>query len=260
MTSIEAKKISFSYSKKKLINQIQLSIHSGKMISIVGPNGSGKSTLLKLLSGALELQSGNISVDKINLQTIKRKELAKKIAFLSQAPEAPADLTVQQLVYYGRYAYQSFFNFDKSTDQKFVDWALTVTGMSEFSEHFVNELSGGQRQRVWIAMALAQNSDCLFLDELTTYLDIRHQLEILNLLRKINLEQKKTIVMVHHDLNHALHYSDEMIVLDQGQIKAYQSIQDILANNILNETFQIQFKYFYDNNNQPVLFYENSIN
>ncbi len=257
MTTIKGHNLYFSYAKKDVLNGIHVAINSGKMLSIVGPNGSGKSTLLKLLSGSLAAQNGEIYIDHQNITTLQRKELAKKVAILSQSSEAPADLTVRQLVYYGRYAHQNFFNFNKSYDYQFVDWALTVTSMSEYADHDLSELSGGQRQRAWIAMALAQNSSCLFLDELTTYLDIRHQLEILNLLKKINQEQKKTIIMVHHDLNHAVHYSHDMIVMAAGEIMAYHSVKNILESKILNQVFNLEFKYFYNAKNIPILFYEN---
>lgn len=260
MTNIKGYDLYFSYAKKEILNGIHVAIHSGKMISIVGPNGSGKSTLLKLLSGSLPLQKGEIYIDHENMRSLKPKELAKNVAILAQNSESPADLTVKQLVYYGRYAHQNFFNFKKSQDFHFVEWALAVTGMTEFSHHYLHELSGGQRQRAWIAMALAQNSNCLFLDELTTYLDIRHQLEILNLLKKINHDQKKTIIMVHHDLNHAVHFSHEMIVMSAGEIKAYQAVKNILESKILNQVFNIEFKYFYNEKNDPILFYENTLN
>ncbi|WP_158997057.1 ABC transporter ATP-binding protein [Pigmentibacter ruber] len=259
MSYILAKDISFSYSNDTFLKQISLTIDEGRMISIVGPNGSGKSTLVKLLAGSISPQSGNIFFNESSIQTMNRKELAKKIAYLSQSPVAPDDLTVRQLVQYGRYAYQSLFKFDKQNDNEIINWALKVTSLTAFAEHYISELSGGQRQRAWIGLALAQNSQCLFLDELTTYLDIRHQIEILNLLKNINQEQRKTIVMVHHDLNHAIHYSDELIVMANGKIKAYDKVQNILDSKILNSVFDIEFNCFFDQNKKPILFYSHTV-
>ncbi|WGL59255.1 ABC transporter ATP-binding protein [Pigmentibacter sp. JX0631] len=259
MNHIHAKEINFSYSNETFLKNISLTIQAGKMISIIGPNGSGKSTLVKLLAASILPQSGHVFLNELPILKMKRKELAKKIAYLSQSPVAPDDLTVRQLVQYGRYAHQSYFKNTKNNDENIVNWALQVTGLTNFAENCVFELSGGQRQRAWIGMALAQNSQCLFLDELTTYLDIRHQIEILNLLKNINQEQKKTIVMVHHDLNHAIHYSEEIIVMADGKIKAFDKVQNILESKILNSVFNIEFKCFFDQNKRPILFYSHTV-
>ena len=141
-----------------------------------------------------------------------------------------------------------------------VEWALKVTGLKELSEHFMDELSGGQKQRAWIAMSIAQNSDCLFLDELTTYLDIKHQLEILELLKNLNKKEKKTIIMVHHDLNHALRYSDYIVIIKKGKIIAHENIENIIKHKILNDVFQVNFKILRDEKNNPIIFYDGILN
>lgn len=255
MFAIDVNNLNFSYLNKKILNNINIKIPSGSMISIVGPNGSGKSTFLKVLSASLRSKDALIHIDNQEIKKYDRKTLAKKISILSQCSESPPDITVHQLVNYGRYAFQNIFNSNKLEDENMVYWALKVTELTNLSNSYMNELSGGQRQRAWIAMALAQNSSCLFLDELTTYLDIRYQIDILNLLKKINFEQRKTIIMVHHDLNHAIHYSNEIIVLQNGEIIKYDNVNNIIKSKVLDQVFKIKFHYFYDKSNIPYIFY-----
>ncbi|WP_186644084.1 ABC transporter ATP-binding protein [Fluviispira vulneris] len=253
MACISVQGLTASYAKVKILQQIDVEFFQNKVTSIVGPNGSGKSTLLKTIAGSLKPESGTIHINDRLIQDFKRKELAKILAFLPQSPETPKDITVEQLVTYGRYSHQAIFKNTKCEDKKIIDWALSATNLKQLAQTSISDLSGGQRQRAWIAMSLAQNSDCLFLDEVTTYLDIRHQIEILNLLKKLNTESAKTIIMVLHDINHALHYSDYIVVVKNGKIYAHDSIESILENKILESAFKVKFKVLYDENKKPFI-------
>ncbi|BBH53034.1 ABC transporter ATP-binding protein [Fluviispira sanaruensis] len=253
MACISVQGLTAAYEKVKILQQIDLEFFQNKVTSIVGPNGSGKSTLLKTIAGSLKPESGTIHINNRLMQDFKKKELAKILAFLPQSPETPKDITVEQLVAYGRYSHQAIFKNTKYEDKKIIDWALSATNLMQMAQASISDLSGGQRQRAWIAMALAQNSDCLFLDEVTTYLDIRHQIEILNLLKKLNKKSAKTIIMVLHDINHALHYSDYIVVVKNGKIYAHESIESILENKVLESAFKVKFKVLYDENKKPFI-------
>lgn len=253
MANIAAENIDVSYTNHKIIDNICIDIVEGKITAIVGPNGSGKSTLLKTLSGSIKPISGSVTINNLPIESIHKKELAKILSSLPQTPETPKDMTVIQLISYGRYAHQSLFKSNKTEDKKYVDWALQVTNLTHLANKTMDELSGGQRQRAWIALSLAQNSNCLFLDELTTYLDIRHQIEILSLLKELNTKQNKTILMVLHDLNHAIHYADYIAIVEKGKIRAYDTTENILKNKILEDVFKVKFRIFYDDNNLPFI-------
>ena len=186
MNRLKAQQVEIGYGDHSIINNLDVEIPDGKVTSIIGPNGCGKSTLLKALSRLLTIKNGEIQLDGQNIHTQSTKEIAKKIAILPQTPEVADGLTVGELVSYGRFPHQKGFGRLSAEDKKEIDWALNVTGTSEFRHRSINDLSGGQRQRVWIAMALAQKTDIIFLDEPTTYLDISHQLEILELVQQLN--------------------------------------------------------------------------
>lgn len=260
MANVSLQRLDVSYSSHKIICNANINFIKGKITSIVGPNGSGKSTLLKAISGSISKDKGNVLIDGKAIEKYHRKELAKKIAILPQTPETPKDITVKQLVSYGRYAHQSLFHQNKSEDSKKIEWALSVTHLDTLANKTVGELSGGQRQRAWIAMSLAQNSNCLFLDELTTYLDIRHQIEILNLLKNLNEAEEKTIIMVLHDINHALHFSDYIAVVKEGKIACYETVEKIIQSKILDDVFKVNFKVLYDEKCKPFIFTNELIN
>src|SRR5690606_11274218 len=179
--------------------------------------GCGKSTLLKAITRIISHQSGTIVLDGKNISKENTKTLAKKMAILPQSPESAAGLTVGELVSYGRFPYQNGFGRLTKHDYEVIDWALEVTGTSEFKFRPVDALSGGQRQRVWIAMALAQETDIIFLDEPTTYLDMAHQLEVLELLQKLNRKEGRPIVIGLHDRTHAARFADYIIAVKQGR-------------------------------------------
>ncbi|BGE83187.1 cobalamin/Fe3+-siderophores ABC transporter ATPase [Staphylococcus petrasii] len=239
MNRLKAQEVEIGYGDHTIINNLDVEIPDGKVTSIIGPNGCGKSTLLKALSRLLSIKNGEIKLDGENIHTQSTKEIAKKIAILPQTPEVADGLTVGELVSYGRFPHQKGFGRLSAEDKKEIDWALSVTGTSEFRHRSINDLSGGQRQRVWIAMALAQKTDIIFLDEPTTYLDISHQLEILELVQQLNREQGCTIVMVLHDINQAIRFSDHLIAMKNGEILASGSTEEVLTKDILERVFNI---------------------
>lgn len=239
MSRLTGKEVTIGYGDRVIVNNLDVTIPDGKITSIIGPNGCGKSTLLKALSRLLQTKNGKILLDGKNIQMQSTKEVAKKIAILPQSPDVADGLTAGELVSYGRFPHQKGFGRLSEQDKEEIDWAMRVTGTIDFKHRAVNDLSGGQRQRVWIAMALAQKTDIIFLDEPTTYLDISHQLEILELVQELNAEHGTTIIMVLHDINQAIRFSDHLITMKQGNIIKQGETQDVLSNEILEEVFNI---------------------
>ena len=215
---MEVKNICFSYDKEAFIKNMNVSFTSHKITSIIGPNGSGKSTLLMLLSRILIPECGEVSLDHKAIQRYKLKEFAKKVAVVHQKNQIFSDLQVRTIVGYGRLPYMSYRSSLQEEDYKIIDWAMETTNIHAFADVPLKKLSGGQQQRVWLAMALAQKSEVLLLDEPTTYLDVKYQIEILNLVKQINHAYDITIIMVHHDINQAMYYSDEIIAMKEGRI------------------------------------------
>ncbi len=247
-----AHEISVKYDKRLIIDNLNLELMDGKITVILGPNGSGKSSLLKTLAGLIPCHRGEVLINLQNINHIHRPELAKILSILPQSPESPADITVTQLVQYGRYAHSSWFNNKRKEDTENVKWALAATNLTELAEKYMCELSGGERQRVWIAMSLAQNSKYLFLDEPTTYLDIRFQFEILHLLKELNDKQHKTVIMVLHEIQHALNYADFIVLLDHGKICAYDTAHNILQSGAIEKVFKIKIKQLRDNDEKHI--------
>jgi iron complex transport system ATP-binding protein len=239
MTRLNGNQVTISYGDNVIVDNLDVTIPDGQITSIIGPNGCGKSTLLKALSRLLSISNGDIILDGKSIHSQSTKDIAKKIAILPQSPEVADGLTVGELVSYGRFPHQKGFGRLSAEDKKEIDWALNVTGTYDFKDRSINDLSGGQRQRVWIAMALAQRTDIIFLDEPTTYLDISHQLEILELITQLNQEQGCTIVMVLHDINQAVRFSDHLITMKNGDIVADGSTENVLTKDILEKVFNI---------------------
>lgn len=239
MSRLEANQISINYGDQNIIHQLSTIIPNGKITSIIGPNGCGKSTLLKAMSRILPITEGAVLLDGASIHQQPTKEVAREIALLPQSPEVQDGLTVKELVSYGRFPYQKGFGRLTEEDYNIMDWAMRVTHTLDYQERSVNDLSGGQRQRVWIAMALAQKTDIIFLDEPTTYLDIAHQLEVLELVETLNREEDCTIIMVLHDINQAIRFSDHIIAMKEGQIVASGDTGHILTTDLLKTVFQI---------------------
>ncbi|NQP33239.1 ABC transporter ATP-binding protein [Streptococcus suis] len=240
MTSIQAENIQVAYDDRVIIEKLSTRIPSGKITTIIGANGCGKSTLLKALTRILPLQEGAIYLDGQAIAQLPTKEVAKKLALLPQVLEATEGISVYELVSYGRYPHQNGLGYLTDQDREKINWALEVTQTAPFARFPVDDLSGGQRQRVWIAMALAQDTDTIFLDEPTTYLDLNHQLEVLELLKNLNLSQQKTIVMVLHDVNLSARFSDHMIAMKDGEIRYHGSVSSIMTTEILSDIFNIE--------------------
>ena len=231
--------LNIGYGERLIVKDLNIEIPDKKITTIIGSNGCGKSTLLKAITRIISHQSGAVVLDGENISKESTKILAKKMAILPQTPESASGLTVGELVSYGRFPYQKGFGRLTKKDYEVIDWALEVTGTKDFKFRSVDALSGGQRQRVWIAMALAQETEMIFLDEPTTYLDMAHQLEVLELLQTLNKEQKRTIVMVLHDLNQAARFADYIIALKDGEIVKAGSCEEIITQDVLRKVFQI---------------------
>lgn len=239
MDSISAQKLEIAYEDNLVVDNLDIQITKGKITTIIGPNGCGKSTVLKAMGRILKPKGGTVYLNGEDLRCLSTKEIAQKMAILPQTPQAPGGLTVGELVAYGRFPHQSGFGKLKEEDKKIIAWALDATKLSELEDCEVDNLSGGQRQRVWIAMALAQQTDLILLDEPTTYLDLAYQLEVLELLYRLNREQGITIAMVLHDLNLAARFADHMIAFRAGKIICQGAPEDVMTVNVLKETFQI---------------------
>ena len=229
---IKLENISFSYNKKKeFIQDLSLEFKSGEITTILGPNGSGKSTLLHMMSTYLKPKSGKIYLGDKDLGKLKQKEIAKYISCVYQENEAPDDITVRDLVSFGRNIYSNVKKEDKEENKRMIDFALKATGIEEIQDKKVVNLSGGQKQRAFIAMSLAQNTEVLLLDEPTTYLDIYHQIEILEVVKSLNEKYNITIVMVLHDLNQAINYSHNIVIMKNGDEIEEMSLKFIIFVN-----------------------------
>lgn len=239
---MEVKELEFSYGKEKVINNISFKIAKGKITTLIGANGCGKSTLFNVMTKNLKAHKGVVLLEGKNISEIPLKQFAKQVSIVHQYNVAPNDLTVEKLIGYGRIAHSGFYKKNKDEDEKWIQWAMEITNVAEFKDSQISDLSGGQRQRVWIAMALAQNTKILFLDEPTTYLDIRYQIEILKLIKRLNKEFGITIITVLHDINQAIHYSDEIIAMKDGKIIAQGAPKDVITEEAIKEVYDINLK------------------
>ncbi|RKD30648.1 ABC transporter ATP-binding protein [Lacrimispora algidixylanolytica] len=239
MNSITTENLDIAYDDDLIVESLDINIPHGKVTTIIGPNGCGKSTVLKAVGRILKPKNGMVYLNGDDIRTLSTKEIAKKMAILPQSPSAPSGLTVSELVAYGRFPHQKGFGKLTSEDKKIIQWALSVTKLTEFENREVDTLSGGQRQRVWISMALAQQTDLILLDEPTTYLDLAHQLEVLELLYDLNRRQGCTIAMVLHDLNLAARFSDYMIAIRSGKVIKHGTPEEVMTPDVLKEAFFI---------------------
>ncbi|MBC6973821.1 ABC transporter ATP-binding protein [Bacillus sp. Xin] len=238
--ALETKTLTLSYGETIIINELNLEIPKGKISIFIGSNGCGKSTLLRSLARLLKPTSGDILLEDKAIQNMQTKQIARQMAILPQGPQAPEGLTVLQLVKQGRYPYQTWLKQWSEKDEEMVQKALAATGMTEFAERDVHALSGGQRQRAWIAMTLAQDTDIILLDEPTTYLDMTHQIEVLDLLFELNETEQRTIVMVLHDLNLACRYADNIVAIQDKQIYAQGKPEEIIDCKLVRDVFRME--------------------
>lgn len=239
MSCISTKNLNISYGDLDIVKDLNLNIPKGKITTIIGGNGCGKSTILKTIARIIKPKSGEIYINGIEMKDQSSKDLAKVMAVLPQNPQAPSGLSVEELVEYGRFPHKTGAFSSKKGDKEIVKWALKETNILEFADRPIEALSGGQRQRAWIAMALAQETDILLLDEPTTYLDLAHQLEVLKVLEELNKKQGRTIVMVIHELNNAARFADNMIGIKEGKIVCEGSPDVVMTKENLKEIFNI---------------------
>ncbi|GAA3691208.1 hypothetical protein GCM10023081_30820 [Arthrobacter ginkgonis] len=237
MARLEARDLTLAYDSATVVEDLTLELPAGEVTMIVGANGCGKSTLLRGLSRLLKPASGSVLLDGKDIHAKPAREVAKVLGLLPQSPIAPDGITVRELVGRGRYPHQGWFRRWSAEDDAAVDRALAATGTADLAERSIDELSGGQRQRVWIAMALAQETDLLLLDEPTTFLDVAHQIDVLDVITDLNRERGTTVAIVLHDLNLAARYGDHLVALKQGRIVAAGRPADVVTEDLVSEVF-----------------------
>ncbi|MBO6242933.1 MAG: ABC transporter ATP-binding protein [Butyrivibrio sp.] len=238
--------INAGYDNRLIIEDMNLSIPAGKFSVLIGPNGCGKSTLLKSFARLLAPSKGNILLDGKPICELPTRQLAKKVGLLPQSPIVPAGITVADLVARGRFPYQNLFGQLSKTDYEAISYAMCAMGITDLADKQVDSLSGGQRQRVWIALALAQDTDILLLDEPTTYLDIAYQVEILDCLARLNREKKVTIVAILHDINLSIRYADHIFAMNKGKLVANGSPKDIITSDLMHEIYGMESSIILD--------------
>ena len=237
---ISAKNLKVGYNERVIIEDLSITVNKGEVVSIIGPNGCGKSTLLKTLSRMIKPISGNVYLEDKNIKDIKNKKISQKICLLSQHNNAPLDLTVEELVYFGRMPHKKWYETKTTEDKEIVDWAIENTGLTKYKNTPIGALSGGERQRAYVAQALCQKPDVLLLDEPTTYLDISYQLELMELVRTINEKFNITIVMVLHELNQASKYSDRLIIMKNGTIVSDGCPNKTVNKEVIKDVYNIE--------------------
>lgn len=239
---------------KNILQNLTVTFPAGRRTAIIGPNGAGKSTLLKAIAGLNSNYTGTIALAGENLRQIGSKNLARRLAILPQGVTALPDVTVMQLVDYGRFPYRGIFRAsDPRADREAIEWAMEVTHTTDFADRTVATLSGGERQRAFLAMALAQQPEVLLLDEPTTYLDIAHQLEVMNIVTEVNARYSMTVIMVLHDINHALQYADELVILKDKHIIAQGTPESVLSVDMLARVFGVRADVFTNSQGRRVL-------
>ncbi len=237
---LDGQAISVRLGKSPVLNEVSISIRRGTVTAIIGPNGSGKSTLLRTLARLLRPKTGSVLLDGVAIAKMSPGQVARQIATLPQSPGAVPGMTVQELVEQGRYPHTGPLRMHSDRDREAVERALEFTSSGQFRHRLLESLSGGERQRVWIALALAQEPRILLLDEPTTFLDINHQIQVLNLIRELNREHGLTVVMVVHDLNQASQYAERVVVLHGGRIVEEGPPTAVIREDVLASVFNVQ--------------------
>lgn len=235
--ALSARGLSVGYDRTPIVSELDLEIEAGRITALIGPNGSGKSTLLKGLARVLPPLAGHVELAGRDIRRISSRDVARELGFLPQSPLAPDGITVAELVRRGRHPHDRLFSRNTMGEAAAVAEAMLLTGVSEYAHRPVTALSGGQRQRAWIAMVLAQRTPTLLLDEPTTFLDIAHQIDVLELLLELNREHGKTIVIVLHDLEQAAAYADTIVALTAGAIAASGPPQEVVTERFLADVF-----------------------
>lgn len=237
---IKADSLQIGYGDRVIVEEMDLHIQQDKITTIIGPNGSGKSTVLKAITRLIRYQKGSIVLNGRDIMDMKPKDLARTIGVLPQLHTAPSDFRVKELVGYGRMPHQKLLSGQSAEDKRIIQWAMEVTGTWQFRDKSIYEISGGESQRVWIATVLAQKPEILFLDEPTTYLDISHQLETMQLVRKLNRETGIGVVMVLHDLSQALEVSDHIVVIKNGAKYSEGTPEEVITKKMMREVYNVE--------------------
>ncbi|MEV6754089.1 ABC transporter ATP-binding protein [Streptomyces sp. NPDC051214] len=240
MNRLVADDVTLGYDQRVIAEKLSVEIPDNSFTVIVGPNACGKSTLLRALSRMLKPSAGRVLLDGNVIQSMPAKKVARTLGLLPQSSIAPDGITVGDLVARGRYPHQGLLRQWSAQDERIVNESMASTGVAELADRYVDELSGGQRQRVWIAMALAQQTPLLLLDEPTTFLDIQHQIDVLDLCADLHEEQGRTLVAVLHDLNHAARYATHLIALREGEVIAEGPPSEIVTAELVRETFGME--------------------
>ncbi|AIF43995.1 ABC transporter ATP-binding protein [Virgibacillus sp. SK37] len=246
MQTLSATDLTLGYGEDIIIDDLNITIPKGEITVFIGGNGCGKSTLLRSLARLLKPKVGEVVLDGTDIAKMGTKEVAKKLAILPQSPITPEGLTVYELVKQGRHPYRGFLKQWSPDDESAVNHALTSTNMVHLKDRSVDSLSGGQRQRAWIAMTLAQETDIILLDEPTTYLDMTHQIEVLDLLFELNEKEGRTVVMVLHDLNLACRYAHHIVAIKDRQIFSQGKPEEIITCHLVHEVFQMMCDVTFD--------------
>jgi iron complex transport system ATP-binding protein len=238
--------LSLAYGKKRIIEALNIDIPIGHITALIGRNGSGKSTLLKAMARLIQPHGGAAYLNGKAIHTMSTREVSRRLAILPQHPQSPEGMTVEELVWHGRFPHQSVWGGRRKEDRQIVQWAMEMTGVTEWADRPLSSLSGGQRQRAWIAMALAQKTPLLLLDEPTTYLDLAYQIDVLDLLKRLNETEGITVVMVIHDINQAARYAHRLIALRDGKVVAQGTPSSVITPQTLESVFGIQAKVITD--------------
>jgi iron complex transport system ATP-binding protein len=231
--------VSYNNGRAVIFSDLSVKIPEGKVTAIVGANGSGKSTLLRAMARLLKPSAGTVYLDGHDIAQLPTKEIARKLAILPQGPEVPPGITTRDLVSYGRHPYQGLMAGFSEEDKKAIDWSIRITGIEHLADRAVDTLSGGERQRAWIALALAQKTRILLLDEPVTFLDVQHELEILTLVQTLSREYGITVAWVLHNLNNAASYSDHMVMIKKGKVHAEGRPDEIMTRENIKEVFGV---------------------
>ncbi|WP_309111548.1 ABC transporter ATP-binding protein [Saccharothrix sp.] len=243
---LSAQSLRLGYGESVVVDDLSVDVLDGTITAIIGPNGCGKSTLLRALARLLRPSSGAVLLDGKEIDRLPTREVARVVGLLPQSPVAPEGLTVADLVARGRHPHQRWYRQWSSADEEAIERALVLTGMAELADRQVDHLSGGQRQRAWISMTLAQETDLLLLDEPITYLDLAHQIDVLDLVHRLHRERGTTVVMVLHDLNLAARYADTLVAMRGGRVLAQGAPGEVLTEAMLDEVFGLAAKVISD--------------